>query len=192
VQISDIENIHANVPPLEFKRLLTSAARAITSEFKDQNVFLSYRGDGVFVGVVPRNGVQTLKRIGDELWLDLLAIDSELPPEVPDEISLVFGDPVVAKIFTRPGTARNLRAAIDNAQRKLWLLQNKYYLSIPGDRPLDHDDMDGSEQAKWEEIKQELREEYEQLFRQAIERKDMTRFPKVSDKAGKLGTNTHS
>jgi hypothetical protein len=52
--------------------------------------------------------------------------------------------------------------------------------------------MDGSEQAKWEEIKQELREEYEQLFRQAIERKDMTRFPKVSDKAGKLGTNTHS
>lgn len=181
VRIADIEDIHARVPPLEFKRMLCFAAKAIIAPLQAYDVFVTYRGNGVFVGNVPHNGSQALKAIGPTVQLDLSAIDCDLPPEMPQTINLVYGKPVVAKPFTRPGSARNIRAAIDNAEYQLRQLDKSDLTPTTKTPDPFSRSSNAKEEKRLEELEPELREEYEQLLRHSLDQQDMKNFPRASD-----------
>jgi len=174
VKVKGVEKIHANIPPLEFKQILVQTARVIVRQLGEFDIFLSYRGNGVFVGVAPREAVTTLKKIGREISFDMSALDADLPPEIPSETTLVFGDPVVPKMFTRLGTLKNLRLAIANAEQDRARPKPKRQpLIILTGRKTETDDMRALRR------EEEIRAGYEKLMKETLETNLVTRFPNL-------------
>lgn len=118
VKIRDVAEIHEKLPPLEFKDFLRQVAREIVQRLDHQEVFLSYRGEGEFIGVLPQNGVRALKALGDMLTIPVEESDGKFVGSVPREATLVIGDPVANRLLRRPGSLKDLLSAIDNARNK--------------------------------------------------------------------------
>lgn len=184
IKIKDIETLHQKAPPLEFKQLLTRTADRILGPLRDYSPFLSYRGNGVFVGVMERKGTQALRQIGDELIVDIASEDDGLPPELPKEMTLIFGDPVNAKMLARPGSMRNLHSAIQNAEGKLAAkTAQKDPVLVTSEKINETDRLNELRR------EQELRDEFEQLLHQALEtqediqklQRSPKRFPDIVD-----------
>lgn len=119
VKIKNVENWHRKLPPLEFKVLLRQSAEAIISRLQASEVFLTYRGDGEFVGVVPRAGAQALKAIGDTIEIDVNESEGKFGASLPRSLKLVFGSPVANRIPTRGGILKNIWTALERVREKV-------------------------------------------------------------------------
>jgi len=118
VKVNNVKDIHEKLPPLEFREFLARSASAITSRLHEHEVFLAYRGNGVFVGVMQRSGARLLKESGNGIKIDTYRSEDDHAPGLPTETNLIFGDPVVSKILTKPGSLRYLYTAIESAEGK--------------------------------------------------------------------------
>lgn len=118
VKIRNVENWHNKLPPLEFKALLRQSAEAIISRLRDSEVFLTYRGDGEFVGVVPRAGAQALKAMGDAIEIDVNESEGKYGASLPRSLKLVVGSPVANRLPTRGGILRNIWSALERVREK--------------------------------------------------------------------------
>lgn len=118
VKIRNVENWHTKLPPLEFKALLRQSAEAIISRLRDSEVFLSYRGDGEFVGVVPRSGSPALRALGDTIEIDVSESDGRYGASLPQSLKLVIGTPIANRLPTRGGALRNIWTALERVREK--------------------------------------------------------------------------
>jgi len=118
VKVKTVKNWHHKLPPLEFKELLRQSAQEIVSRLKDQNVFLSYRGDGEFVGVIPRSGSKALKSLGDTIRIDVSESEGKYGASLPGTLSLVVGSPVANRLPTRGGILANIWSALEKVREK--------------------------------------------------------------------------
>lgn len=118
VKLRDVEALHATLPPLEFKEVIRRSAASIVNRLRDSEIFLTYRGNGVFVGIIPRSGSQAFVKLGDELSVDLQADDPMAPPELPGTARLVVGSLILTGLLKRPGSLSNLNAAIASVEKK--------------------------------------------------------------------------
>ncbi|MDA5094641.1 response regulator [Aliiroseovarius sp. KMU-50] len=173
IKLRDAETLHACLPPLEFKEVLRRSAKVILDKLEEFDTFLTYRGDGVFVGIQPRNGAKELASLGDEINVDLQADDPMAPPELPESAILIVGEPVVAKFLARPGSLENLHSAIANVEKKA--KEKKTAESANKVETFD-DVWPPTRQAQDE---QELRVEYDELLKAALEEYEtLGEFPK--------------
>ncbi|MCI2399240.1 response regulator [Aliiroseovarius subalbicans] len=118
VKIKGVEALHETLPPLEFKDVIRRSAKALADRLNGCDVFLTYRGNGTFVGAIPHKGTQAFEAMGDELVVAIHHDDSLAPQDVPDHVTLAVGDLVVTKILGRPGSIQNLKTAISSAEKK--------------------------------------------------------------------------
>lgn len=118
VKVKAVKNWHHKLPPLEFKELLRQSAHEIVSRLNGQNVFLSYRGDGEFVGVIPRSGARALKSLGDSIRIDVSESEGKYGASLPGTLTLVVGSPVANRVPTRGGILANIWSALEKVRDK--------------------------------------------------------------------------
>ncbi len=160
VKIGDIEKIHADLSPLQFRDFLGRAAKTIVANLRAHDVFVAYRGGGVFIGVMQRSGGRILKDLGGKVRIPLLDEDDAENVVSTKAATLYFGDPVISRILSKPGSLKHLCTAIDSAQGKLAKARQsaKYpgdFLPPPGEAKM------LAETA----MEYELRREYDQILR---------------------------
>ncbi len=117
-KVAEVEMLHAHLPPLEFKEFLTHAAAAIAHRLDGHGLFLAYRGNGIFVGVMKRSGAKVLKSFTTGIRMSVPDCDEPQAEQAPKVAHLIFGEPVVSKIFARRGLLTVLYSAIENVQAK--------------------------------------------------------------------------
>lgn len=118
VKIRNVKNWHHKLPPLEFKELLRQSAREIIARLEDHEVFLTYRGDGEFVGVVPRSGSQALRAIGETIEIEVNESEGKFGAYLPRSLKLVVGAPVANRLPTRGGILKNIWSALEKVREK--------------------------------------------------------------------------
>lgn len=122
-KLRNVTDLHRKLPPLEFKNLLRTAAASLISRLTEHEVFIAYRGDGEFVGVVNRKGNQALKDIGREISIDIKESEGRHAAKLPSTAALVLGDPVSVRIPTRGELSKSMQTALERARMKTDPLQ---------------------------------------------------------------------
>ena len=117
-KLRNVTDLHRKLPPLEFKNLLRTAAASLIARLAEHEVFIAYRGDGEFVGVVSRKGGQALKDIGREIAIDIKESEGKHAAKLPATAALVLGDPVAVKLPTRGELSKSIQTALDRARLK--------------------------------------------------------------------------
>lgn len=118
VKVRNVQNWHLKLTPLEFREMLRRSAVEIISALVDFDIFLSYRGDGEFVGVLPRSGYRGLKDLGETLQIDMEESEGRFGAHLPQSVTLVLGDPISVRLPTRGGLVRSVWSALENVREK--------------------------------------------------------------------------
>jgi len=115
-KLRNVTDLHRNLPPLEFKNVLRNAAAALIARLGENEVFITYRGEGEFVGVVPRKGQQALKALGRTLSIDIRESEGKYAAKLPETATLVLGDPVPVRLPTRGELAKAIQTAVEKVR----------------------------------------------------------------------------
>lgn len=118
VSVRKAEMWHQKLPPLEFKELLRQSAGEIISLLDDHRIFLSYRGSGEFVGVVPRSGTRALKDIGESISFGIQESEGRFGAHLPGSVTLTIGDPIPNRVPTRGGLLKCIWSSLENVREK--------------------------------------------------------------------------
>ena len=115
---SNVQNLFRILPPLEFKSFLRTAASAIIDSLKSHDVYVTYRGDGEFVGVIPRKGQTVLKVLGDEIAIAIEESEGKHTAKLPATATLVFAAASSIRIPTRGELNKAIWDAVERVRAK--------------------------------------------------------------------------
>lgn len=118
VKVRNIEELHRFLAPLEFKEFLRTAASTIFDRLKSHDAFITYRGDGEFVGVIPRKGQAILKALGDEIVIDIEESEGKHTAKLPATATLVFGPGASILMPTRGELSKAIWRAVERVRIK--------------------------------------------------------------------------
>jgi len=116
-KVRNIEKLHRIMPPLEFKNFLRTAASAIIGRLESHDVYLSYRGEGEFVGVIPRKGQLVLKALGGAISIAIDESEGNHTTKLPATASLALAPSSPIRLPTRGELSRAIWNAIENVRR---------------------------------------------------------------------------
>jgi len=117
-KVRNVQNLHRIMPPLEFKNFLSTAASAIIDRLASHDVYISYRGEGEFVGVVPRKGQHVLRALGEEITIAIDESDGNHTAKLPATASLALAPAAPIRLPTRGELSRAIWTAIENVRLK--------------------------------------------------------------------------
>ncbi len=115
-KIRNVRELHRKLPPLEFKNLLATAAASLIGKLGAHDGFITYRGEGEFVGVVPRKGAHVLKQLGRELVFEIEESEGKHASGLPAEAKLAIGPPVPVRLPTRGELSKAIWHAVEKAR----------------------------------------------------------------------------
>jgi len=115
-KIRGVRELHHKLPPLEFKNLLSTAAASLIGNLAEHEVFLTYRGYGEFVGVIPRKGQHALKTLGPELTFPIEESEGKHAGKLPKEAKLVIGPAVPVRLPTRGELSKAISTAVEKVR----------------------------------------------------------------------------
>ena len=161
VKVRKAEMWHQKLPPLEFKDLLRQSASEIISPLEDHGIFLTYRGSGEFVGVVPRNGTRALKLIGESISFGIRESEGRFGAVLPRSVTLTIGDPIPTRLPTRGGILKSIWSSLDNVREKTEAEKN-LFAGVEGTDAARHSHTDLSQEKEAQE--QHLRDEFQRLL----------------------------
>ncbi|GEM_PF-114845 len=166
VKIRNVEDIHRNLPPLEFKAFLQTAASTILDRLKGHDVFITYRGDGEFVGVIPRRGQAILKALDDEIVIAIEESEGKHTAKLPATATLVFGPGASILMPTRGELSKAIWNAVQRVRtRTAPVAQQNQARQGTRDFPA------GISRLRQEsdDFKEDLRAEFTQLLRDSLQ-----------------------
>ncbi len=117
-KVRKVQELHKKLPPLEFKNLLTTAAATLIGELADHEVFVTYRGEGEFVAVIPRKGQHALKTLGPEIAFAIEESEGKYAGKLPAEAKLVIGPAVPVRLPTRGELSKAIWTAVERVRVK--------------------------------------------------------------------------
>ena len=115
-KIRNVGDLHRKLPPLEFKNLLGTAAGTLIGHLAEHEVFVTYRGEGEFVGVVPRRGQQALKLLRPEITFAIEESEGRYAGKLPAEARLVIGPAVPVRLPTRGELSKAIWTAVEKVR----------------------------------------------------------------------------
>ncbi|MCB1348259.1 MAG: response regulator [Paracoccaceae bacterium] len=115
-KIRNVGDLHRKLPPLEFKNLLGTAAGTLIGHLAEHEVFVTYRGEGEFVGVVPRRGQQALKLLRPEITFAIEESEGRYAGKLPAEARLVIGPAVPVRLPTRGELNKAIWSAVEKVR----------------------------------------------------------------------------
>ncbi len=117
-KIRNVRELHHKLPPLEFKNLLATAAGTLIAQLAEHEVFLTYRGEGEFVGVIPRKGQHALKTLGPEIGFAIEESEGKHAGKLPKEAILILGPAVPVRLPTRGELSKAIWTAVEKVRVK--------------------------------------------------------------------------
>lgn len=164
-KVRNIEKLHRIMPPLEFKNFLRTAASAIIGRLESHDVYLSYRGEGEFVGVIPRKGQLVLKALGGEISIAIDESEGNHTAKLPATASLALAPSSSIRLPTRGELSRAIWNAIENVRR----------ITSPSAQQVSRRWSAGGFPAavarlrqENDDVKEDLREEFAQMLREQL------------------------
>ena len=115
-KIRGVRELHYKLPPLEFKNLLATAAGTLIGKLAEHEVFVTYRGEGEFVGVIPRRGQHALKTLGPEIAFPIEESEGKHAGRLPPEAKLVIGPAVPVRLPTRGELNKAIWSAVEKVR----------------------------------------------------------------------------
>lgn len=117
-KVRGVQELHHKLPPLEFKNMLSTAAATLIARLAEHEVFITYRGSGEFVGVIPRRGQHALKLLGPEIAFAIEESEGKYSGKLPPEVKLVLGPAVPVRLPTRGELSKAIWSAIEKVRVK--------------------------------------------------------------------------
>ncbi|PIE07077.1 MAG: hypothetical protein CSA74_09230 [Rhodobacterales bacterium] len=115
-RIRNVRELYRKLPPLEFKNLLATAAASLIGKLDKHEAFITYRGEGEFVGVIPRKGQHVLKQLGCELVFEIEPGEGKHAASLPAEAKLVIGPAVPVRLPTRGELSKAIWHAVERVR----------------------------------------------------------------------------
>jgi len=115
-KIRNVRELHHKLPPLEFKNLLSTAAASLIGNLAEHEAFVTYRGNGEFVGVIPRKGQHALKTLGSEIAFAIEESEGKHAGKLPSEAKLVIGPAVPVRLPTRGELSKAIWTAVEKVR----------------------------------------------------------------------------
>lgn len=117
VKIAAVERLFSNVSHIAFRQILTDIASETVSVLGDNNAMATYRGNGVFLCIVPR--IRDFSHTKFEVDLNSRL---EYVPSLHVEnqhVKICVGEPVAMRSLTRAGALFSLQKASANAEQRV-------------------------------------------------------------------------
>jgi hypothetical protein len=116
VKISTIESAYKTLSPVAFRHMLTDIGSELLSVMALTDTQVTYKGDGVFVGTLPRSAGYSGARLEAELNSRLDYVPSTHIYGLQNEVC--FGEAVALRTLTRGGALHALQKAVTNVNAR--------------------------------------------------------------------------
>lgn len=111
VKISDVEELHRNLPRDEFEAILRDCAKSIATVTKKTGDIIAYRGNGVFLMV--RHGKFTNDKLSLETNLNKMVLSRQAQRQAVSEAQIITGEPVSLRSLSKSGSLMSISRAVE-------------------------------------------------------------------------------
>ncbi|SMP14543.1 response regulator [Shimia sagamensis] len=116
IKISTIENAYKTLSAVAFRHMLTDIGSELLSVMAHTDTQVTYKGDGVFVGTLPRSAGYSAPRLEAELNSRLDYVPSTQVDGLDNEVC--FGEAVALRTLTSGGALYALQKAVTNVHTR--------------------------------------------------------------------------
>ncbi|WP_158275524.1 PleD family two-component system response regulator [Maritimibacter sp. 55A14] len=116
VKIANVDKIYAATTPVQFRRIMTDVAEAITDATEADGNLFSYRGNGIFLCLRQSGGAGSLEDLEKELNRALSGIVVHSGTEQrgePLKLRIVVGSAASLQIINKPGSFRKATSHVE-------------------------------------------------------------------------------
>ncbi len=113
-KISTIETAYTSLSAVAFRKLLTDIGSELLSVIAHSDTRVTYKGNGIFAGTLPRSAGYSTSRLETDLNARLKYVPSTQIDGLQNE--LCFGEPVPLRTLTRAGALGALQKASERVQ----------------------------------------------------------------------------